>query len=409
MTGPKTGGRSAVQAMPLPQHRALHRKDCRGRQLREHRILSNFPILAQVDLSFMRRISTWLIYAGASTLIGVFFATQIYIGGWYSEHPLSWNQALVVALTVWYLRALFAPAIFWLARTFPLSSGKWFKNALIHAAGSLVFAVIEQILFDFAIARFQSIPRRALSTIELHVNVLTYWVLLTVAHFLGYYYRNRERELAAPRLEAELAGAKLDLLRAQLHPHFLFNTLNGISELMHEDMEQADLMLGHLSEMLRSSLEHTGKCEVTLGEELEFLRRYLEIQRMRFSEKLAFSISVPPDLLSCRVPYLILQPLVENAVLHGIARSPSSGRVDVNVFAENRVLRIEVVDSGPGLPLKTMKEGLGLRNTRLRLLHSYGVGSKVGLTNTPEGGACVTVEFPMRHDDSEELILWRAQ
>ena len=362
-----------------------------------------------VDFSVVRRSTYWLLYFSAWTLIGVFFATQTYIGGWYSERPFSWNQAFAATLTVWYLRALLAPAIFWLARRFPISSGKWFKHTLIHAAGSLLFVVIEQILCNFAILHFHSIPRRALSPVELHVNLLTYWVLLGVVHFIGYYRRNRERELAASRLEAQLASAKLDLLRAQLHPHFLFNTLNGISELMHEDVEQADLMLGHLSDILRSSLEHAGKREVKLEEELEFLRRYLEIQRMRFPERLEFHISAPPDLLMCRVPYLILQPLVENAILHGIACLPASGSVDVNVFARNGKLRIEVRDSGPGLSFNTMKEGLGLQNTRMRLLHIYGTSYRLDLANAPKGGARVTVEFPLRFDVTDESVLSRAR
>jgi len=348
----------------------------------------------------MRRSLSGLLYFGVWTLIGVFFATQTYIGAWYSDRPLTWTQAFIVALAAWYVRAAFAPAIFWLAQRFTISRSKWLKNVLIHAGASLVFAIVEQMIYDAVVIRFPEMPRHILSPVEFHMNLLTYWVVLGVAHFRAYYRRSRESELAASHLEAELTGAKLDLLRAQLHPHFLFNTLNGISELMHEDVEQADLMLGNLSEMLRSALEHSGKREVTLSAELEFLRRYLEVQSMRFQHRLTFQIVAPPELLSCRVPYLILQPIVENSILHGIARSPAPGSIHVNARQKNGMLQIEVCNTGPGLPSAGIKEGLGLRNTRLRLLHSYAVNYKLEAANAVEGGVRVTVEFPMSRDEA---------
>jgi signal transduction histidine kinase len=340
-----------------------------------------------------------LAYVGAWTLLGALFATQTYIGAWYSEHPLSWPQAFVVALTAWYVRALFAPAVLWLAHRFSFSRRSWIKSVIVHAAGSLVFALVELIVYDMVLLRVHSLPRRVLSPVELHMNWLTYWVLVGLAHLAAYYRRYRDRELAASRLAAELAGARLDLLRAQLHPHFLFNTLNGISELMHDDVEQADLMLGHLSDMLRFSLAHAGQREVTLGDELEFSRRYLEIQRMRFPERLAFAIHAPAALLACRVPYLVLQPLVENAVLHGIVPSPRPGRVEVKVCEHHGKLRLEVFDTGPGLSARALREGVGLHNTRQRLLHSYGEDGKLELQSLPAGGARALLELPLRQDD----------
>jgi two-component system LytT family sensor kinase len=353
----------------------------------------------------MRRSINGLLYFGVWTLIGIFFATQTYIGGLYSDRPLTWTQAFIVALVAWYLRALFAPAIFWLAQRFTISRSKWFKSVLIHVAASLAFAIAEQVIYDAVVIRFSEIPRRILSPVELHMNLLTYWAVLGVAHFRASYRRSRESELAASQLEAELNGAKLDLLRAQLHPHFLFNTLNGISELMHEDVEQADLMLGNLSEMLRSALEHSGKREVTLSAELEFLRRFLEVQSMRFQHRLTFQIVAPPELLSCCVPYLVLQPIVENSILHGIARSPAAGSIRVNACDKNGMLQIEVRNTGPGLPSGGIKEGLGLRNTRLRLLHSYGVHYKLEVANALEGGVRVTVEFPVSRDEARPPAL----
>jgi signal transduction histidine kinase len=337
-----------------------------------------------------------LAHLGAWTLLGVFFTTQTYSGSWYGGHPLTWRQAFVIALVAWYLRAALSPLVYLLARRFPFARRRWFSSLAVHGFASFVFTLLELAAASFILLRVFGASRAAVAPFDAHINMLTYWALVGVEHFAAYYARYRERELAASRLEAELAGAKLDLLRAQLHPHFLFNTLNGISELMHEDVEQADLMLGHLSELLRFSLEYVGRREVPLADEAEFSRRYLEVQRMRFQERLAFELEIPPSLLSANVPYLVLQPLVENAVLHGTSQISTPGRITLRASQQGGRLRIEVADNGPGLATACSREGVGLQNTRMRLEHSYGKDFRLQVENAPAGGVRVFLELPLR-------------
>lgn len=279
----------------------------------------------------------------------------------------------------------------------------------MHVPVSLLAAAIQHFVYEFVLLRQSWVPRRALSPVELHMNLLTYWAVVGVSHAFYYYNRYRDREVAASRLEAQLAGARLELLRAQLHPHFLFNTLHAISELMHEDVERADLMLTHLSELLRLALENAGAHEVPLREELDFLHRYLEIQQMRFQDRLSVRVEAEPEALDACVPYLILQPLVENAIRHGVATREAPGRVEVRATRRApgpedpafpngaaHVLRLEVRDDGPGLPAggAGLREGLGLTNTRVRLRELYGPAQRCEITNIPGGGLCVSLEIP---------------
>jgi two-component system, LytTR family, sensor kinase len=383
-----------------------------------------------------RRLARWGSLLALWTLLGVLFAHQTYIGSAYGGSPMTWAQSFVVAMTAWYVRALFAPVAFVLARRFPLiqrpgvaarPDGEhtrqprrlWRPRSLaVHVPAGLLLAAAQQMLFAEILKHVDRVPRSALSPVEVHMHLLTYWAVVAATHALDWYNRYRDREVVTSRLEAQLAGARLDLLRVQLQPHFLFNTLHAISELMHEDVERADLMLTHLSELLRLALASTAAREVPLRQELEFLQRYLEIQQMRFQDRLSVRLDVESEVLDARLPYLILQPLVENAIRHGVATRPGPGRVEVraarvaNTLAgptpgrgrddhgsEIRMgmLRLEVRDDGPGLPgAGDVREGLGLANTRLRLQESYGDRQRFELANATDGGLRVTVEIPLQ-------------
>jgi LytS/YehU family sensor histidine kinase len=226
-------------------------------------------------------------------------------------------------------------------------------------------------------------------------NVVIYWVLVGATHALHYYERFRERELRATQLEAELAQSQLQRLKMQLQPHFLFNALNAISTLIETDPEAADRMLSQLASLLRESLRADAPHEVSLREELSFLDRYLEIEKTRFADRLRVSFAVDPDILDARVPSLLLQPLVENAIRHGVSRRADGGRVDVRAWRENGSLRLEVRDDGPGLPEAAFESsGIGLANTRARLERLHGADYRFELANLPEGGALASVRFP---------------
>jgi LytS/YehU family sensor histidine kinase len=247
--------------------------------------------------------------------------------------------------------------------------------------------------------------------VEFHFNVLTYCAILCISLALDYYRRYRERELRAYQLEARLAQAQLQVLKMQLHPHFLFNTLHAISTLMHRDVEAADRMIARLSDLLRISLETVGVQEVPLKQELELLEKYLEIEQTRFQERLGVKLEIEPETLDARVPNLILQPLVENAIRHGIIPRATPGLIEIHARRDNGTLQLEVRDNGRGLPAAeegTMKEGLGLSNTRARLKQLYGAEHRFSLCNNPAGGLVVSLTIPFSeeskvHDENQSL------
>jgi two-component system LytT family sensor kinase len=227
-----------------------------------------------------------------------------------------------------------------------------------------------------------------------------YWSLLLMSHAYNYYHSYRQGQLRASQLETQLVQSQLEALKMQVHPHFLFNTLHAISALLSHDTEAARRMITRLGDFLRMTLENAGAMEVSLRKEMEFLNGYLEIERIRFQDRLTTEIRVDPNLLDARVPNLILQPIVENAMRHAIANC-KAGRVEIVASARNGVLRIQVKDNGPGLPQRGYASGsaglgVGLANTKARLQRLYGSAHKFELANGSNGGVVVTLEIP-RH------------
>ncbi len=205
----------------------------------------------------------------------------------------------------------------------------------------------------------------------------------------------RERELTASRLESQAAQAHLQMLKMQLHPHFLFNTLNAVSALMHRDVDAADRMISQLSELLRAALEKDDRHESRLASELDLLHRYLAIEQIRFRDRLKVEIDVEPACLEAQVPRLILQPLVENAIRHGIAMRSAAGRLTIRARRRDRRLALTVADDGPGVPPnRPLRPGVGLANTRARLEQLYGDAYSLELVNADEGGFEVRLEVP---------------
>ncbi|MEK6286194.1 MAG: histidine kinase [Acidobacteriota bacterium] len=235
---------------------------------------------------------------------------------------------------------------------------------------------------------------------------MSYGTIFLVSYAIDYYRRHQEEEVKISRLKAELAEAQLQVteaqlqaLKMQLHPHFLFNTLNSISALLDEDVDAADQMLARLGDLLRMTLENSGAQEVTLQEELEFLRCYLEIEQVRFHDRLTVIMNIEPETLDARVPNLILQPIVENAIRHGIVSRIAPGQIEINAKRSGDTLQLEVKDNGRGLhrgeaSSGRIKEGLGLTNTRARLEQLYRAAHRFELSDAPEGGLQVMLEFP---------------
>jgi LytS/YehU family sensor histidine kinase len=275
----------------------------------------------------------------------------------------------------------------------------------LHAVACLVFAAIKLVL-DYPVVKLFLGPTLEQLTFPLFLKmafadqflryILYYWAMIGVAHALDYYSKYRDGDLRTAQLEIGLARARLGLLKAQLQPHFLFNTLNAISALVYTDAEVADRMLARLGDLLRLALEDFGVQEAPLARELEVLRSYLDIEQTRLGHRLTVCWNVGPDTTNALVPTLLLQPLVENAIHHGIAPRSEPGRIEIVVWRHDGVLYLHVRDDGPGLPAGPVKGGVGVANTRARLLHLYGAAQQLQIDNDPRGGCVVKVMLPYR-------------
>lgn len=332
----------------------------------------------------------------------VMFATQVRPG------PYGWGDVWVAALIegaadalVW---TLYTPVILALARRRPVRGADRGRNLALHAAACAVMASGVS-LFNFGVATYTFIdgpywPRFFYMII--YNNVLQFVLASGAAHGLDVYRRYRDRELHASRLETQLARAHLHALEMQIQPHFLFNTLNSISELVHHDPPGAELMIAQLGDLLRMTTDGAVRQEVALVRELNFVGAYLEIERTRFHDRLTVIQDIDPDVLDCVVPNLILQPLVENAVRHGLSPRVAPGTLTITARRVDDRVRITVRDDGRGLPPpEERRERVGIGNTRLRLRQTYGDAHRFELADAPGGGTLVLIEVPYRSAGSE--------
>jgi signal transduction histidine kinase len=298
------------------------------------------------------------------------------------------------------------PVVYWalatlpvvvLARHFPVGRGNLLVAIPVHLAAGLMCAAGD-VAVDMFAARLVGEPmaRPFLENFVngVHTNLLLYGAIVAVYEVARYERLSRDRELRAVQLETQLVRAQLNVLRMQIQPHFLFNTMNAISQLFHEDADAAERMMARLGDLLRMTLEQSGEHEVALAHELEFLNRYVDIQKARFQEQLEVQVDVPAELLAARVPSLLLQPLVENAIKHGVARSDGKGLVAIRVHRQNDHLVLEVRDNGPGLPAKVTRN-VGLTNTDERIRQLYGEGGVTLLSAQPTG-TIARVVIPLR-------------
>jgi two-component system LytT family sensor kinase len=293
----------------------------------------------------------------------------------------------------WLLCGLLTPAVFWMARRYPLVKGSIARRIPIHLAAAIVFCVVWAVAGSFlSVALTGSTPYGAgvrswvLTTIPFGVSV--YFALLGVEHAIFYFVQSHERE-------AQLAEARLGALRMQMQPHFLFNSLNAITVIVRDrDTATATRMLEHLGEMLRRVMRADRPQEVTLAEELDFVRQYLAIEQVRFSDRLRPVYEIAPDLVAAAVPEFVLQPLVENAVRHGLAKRAAATLLRIEARRDGEDVVLTVIDDGPG-PAEA-GEGVGLSNIRERLATLYGPRARLELAQVPEGGTRATVRLPFR-------------
>ena len=342
-----------------------------------------------------RRAVVWLAILAAWTLLAAAFAVGSSLAYMLSGRPPRFGLTLAMSLVEWYAWAALTPLVGWLSRRFALSRRAWVRQAIVLAVLGIPIAalkiVISQVLRGVAGVPGYAVPG------NLMAQYLIYWGIVAIAHAAAYYRSENQRELRASRAEAHLAETRLQLLKMQLHPHFLFNTLNTISELVHENPDGAERMIAGLSDLLRETLDAGTVDVIPLLRELELLERYTDIQRARFGSRLTVSVTVDKEARDGLVPIFILQPLVENAIKHGLAAHAGAGRIHVHARMEQGRLFIDIDDDGPGVG-DAVRDGVGLSNTRARLQEMYGDAHAFRVGTAPGGGTRVSLSFPAAPD-----------
>ena len=316
--------------------------------------------------------------------------------GWYAFQWMPW--------------AFFTPLIIKLVKRCPLEGKKCVYSVPLHIVASLIFSFIQSLLaylniwiyslsdpFEFEMLMYYFVR-------GIHWNFLTYWIIVGVKYMFDFYRMHRENALRASKLETQLTQAQLEVLKMQLHPHFLFNTLHAISALVYKEPKTADKMISRLSDLLRMSLESTGRHEVPLKEEMEFLKTYLEIEKTRFQDRLKVDLNIEPSVLDAMVPNMLLQPLVENAIRHGISPKKTGGQIAIQASRRAGKLYIQIRDDGKGFKntRDDFDKGIGIKNTRERLEQLYGENHRFSLENGQSGGAFVAMEIPFRLSSPDE-------
>lgn len=288
------------------------------------------------------------------------------------------------------------PLMLILCRRFTIQKGAWRLSLTVHTLCGLALGETVRLIQSLLMKSNFGVEIMPIGIGPLLMGCITYLAFAAAFHGLDYYRLYREREVRASQLEMRLARAQLDVLKMQLHPHFLFNTLHAISTLMHRDIDAAETMIIKLSDLLRLSLEANEEHEVPMRKELDFLKRYLDIEQIRFGDRLVVDFDIAPEARGAFVPNLILQPIVENAVNHGISKILSQGQIFLHARKRNGTLEVEVGDNGPGLPAgkDSPVSRTGLANTRARLEQLYGSDGRIAFRTPDTGGLVVQMTIP---------------
>ena len=346
----------------------------------------------------------------AATVLGFAAAAWLYIIGSLEGDPAPFLRTVAFVMPFWILWALYAPLVVWLSTRHPIERGRVVSRCFTHLGLAVVMSLVhtgarfglqpgirEAFQADRAgMASWD--PLFALAALELPFHLFIYGAILGGTYIILYYRRLRERELAATRLSAQLADARMQALRMQLNPHFLFNTLNSIAMLVRDSRRGAAVdTLERLSDLLRYVLEDSADQEVKLKREIEFIERYLAIEKIRFQDRLEVQIRADSDTLEAMVPNLVLQPIVENAIRYGVASRVAATTVTVTAREEGGALRLGISDNGPGFSDTSAaggRTGVGISNTRKRLAQLYGDRASLEVEEASPGGAVVTITLP---------------
>jgi two-component system, LytTR family, sensor kinase len=314
---------------------------------------------------------------------------------------VSLGQSVKFGASFWAPWLLFLPAVAWLSFRFPIERRKLLRTIGLHGLACLLVVGTNWAVFRAKDKILPWTPRLmplGPPAFRAALDVLVYWSLVGACQAVTNFRSSQERERRAAELEARLAGAKLQALRMQINPHFLFNTLNSIAALVYVDPRGADEMLGDLSELLRRSLESMEEQEIPLEQELEFVGGYLRIEQRRFGDRLKVEQNVPAELMKALVPALILQPLVENAIRHGIEPQRGHGTISLEAKQEGKQLCLVVSDNGKGMPAvvpnASGRRGIGLENTKARLQALYGQHQSFTFGKAEPQGCRVEIRLP---------------
>ncbi len=361
-----------------------------------------------------RKVAMVATVLGLWVALVLLFAAPLALTG-----PVAWRQAVGFGASFWALWLLFLPAVAWLSFRFPIERRRLLRNVGLHLLACLLVVGTSRAAFR-AVARLSPSPQRSdapgrspasetvmpgppvglgvFRGLRAALDVLVYWSLVGLCQAITNFRTSQERERRAVELEARLTSAKLQALRMQINPHFLFNTLNSIAALVYINPRAADEMLGDLSELLRRSLDSMEEQEIPLAQELEFIGGYIRIEQKRFGERLRVEQSVPDELLKALVPALVLQPLVENAIRHGIEPRRGPGIISIEAKQEAKQLHLIVRDNGRGLPTgapdNSGRRGIGLANTQARLQGLYGQDPSFSCGNAETEGYQADIHLP---------------
>lgn len=364
----------------------------------------------------MRRSSKyvpWVAGAAVWTALPLLLAAQTAIWLTYRNEPIDWSALLAFRIADWYACGVFIPLLVWATRRWPVNRQRLAVRLPMHLALVAAVSAAKMILFD-PIAAWLGRPSPGLvhtfARGYIH-EIVAFAATAAAIHAIEFYRRYREREVLSEQLQARLTDAQLRALRAQLNPHFLFNTLNAVTTLLHRDPHRADAMLTRLGELLRLTLRADPDHEIPLEEEMSLLDRYLDIMRMRFPDRVTVSCLVDPSVARALVPSFVLQPLVENAFEHGVAVASGAAHVDVEArrSSDGESVLLRVRDDGPGFDRTVRRNGsgVGISNTRQRLQEMYGAAASLELSTPASGGTLVEVRIPYRAarapDEAREL------
>ncbi|WP_158882009.1 histidine kinase [Rhodanobacter sp. L36] len=352
--------------------------------------------------STTHRFRNWSLVFGIWTLLVLSYSASSVISSINEGYPASWSRAFAWNFLDFYLWMLLTPLVSWLGRR---GAHDWPRFWVVHIPAGIVIAGVQsavmltlywQITGPSPIGKVHTFDDflHQESVYKFHFALLIYWLLLVVLRGLASQRSLKDERLRSSQLEGQLAQSQLQALRMQLQPHFLFNTLNAISALALADPPQARLMISRLSDFLRLTLEERNAQQVSLSREMQFLDCYLGIQQVRFQDRLTTHLDIAADTLDAAVPNLILQPLVENALRHGLLAKSERGNLRISAHRAGDLLRLRVEDDGLGLPPAGHHEGIGLSNTRERLQALFGTSARLQLSRIDGGGTRVDLRFP---------------